>query len=153
MRASAVCLLVSLLSPVSLKKSSVFLINFLKKNKKKIDKKCVLSYNTNMKKIKRSDIFDKWLSKLKDATGKAKIIDRIQLLKRGSKGDHRIIDKDIYELRIHFGPGYRVYCTNRNDEVILLLIAGNKSTQSRDIKKAKEMIELLDKEEAIEKKN
>ena len=106
-----------------------------------------------MKKIKRSDIFDKWLSKLKDATGKAKIIDRIQLLKRGSKGDHRIIDKDIYELRIHFGPAYRVYCTNRNDEVILLLIAGNKSTQSRDIKKAKEMIELLDKEEAIEKKN
>ena len=103
--------------------------------------------------IKSTEVFNTWLSKLKDEKGKAKIINRIQLLKRGSKGDHRIIDKDIYELRIHFGPGYRVYCTNRNDEVILLLIAGNKSTQSKDIEKAKKMTELLDKEEMIEKKN
>ena len=96
-----------------------------------------------MKNIKQTEIFKKWLSKLKDETGKAKVIDRIMRLKHGNKGDHRIIDKDIYELRIHFGPGYRVYCTDRNNEIVLLLIAGNKSTHSTDIKKAQNMIQQL----------
>ena len=103
-----------------------------------------LSYNTSMRTIKKTEVFNTWLSKLKDEKGKAKITDRIMRLKRGNKGDYRTIDKDIYELRIHFGPGYRIYCTDRNNEIILLLIAGNKSTQSKDIKKAQEMIKLLE---------
>lgn len=96
-----------------------------------------------MKKIKQTDTFTKWLTKLKDEKGKAKILDRIARLRRDNKGDIRIIDKDIYELRIHFGPGYRIYCTDRNGEIVLLLIAGNKSTQSADIKKAQKMIQQL----------
>ena len=96
-----------------------------------------------MKKIKQTDTFTKWLTKLKDEKGKAKILDRIARLRRDIKGYHRIIDKDIYELRIHFGPGYRIYCTDRNGEIVLLLIAGNKSTQSADIKKAQNMIQQL----------
>ena len=96
-----------------------------------------------MKKIKQTDTFTKWLTKLKDEKGKAKILDRIARLRRDNKGDIRIIDKEIYELRIHFGPGYRIYCTDRNGEIVLLLIAGNKSTQSADIKKAQKIIQQL----------
>ena len=110
----------------------------------RLDSLLFLNYNIDMRTIKKTEVFDTWLSKLKDEKGKAKIIDRIMRLKRGNKGDHRIIDKDIYELRIHFGPGYRIYCTDKNNEIILLLIAGDKSTQSKDIKKAQQMIKLLE---------
>ena len=117
---------------------------FLCISEKTLDKLLLLSYNTNMRTIKKTEVFNTWLSKLKDEKGKAKITDRIMRLKRGNKGDYRTIDKDIYELRIHFGPGYRIYCTDRNNEIILLLIAGDKSTQSKDIKKAQQMIKLLE---------
>lgn len=113
-------------------------------NYNRLDSLLFLNYNIDMRTIKKTEVFDTWLSKLKDEKGKAKITDRIMRLKRGNKGDHRIIDKDIYELRIHFGPGYRVYCTDKNNEIILLLIAGDKSTQSKDIKKAQQMIKLLE---------
>jgi len=110
----------------------------------RLDSLLFLNYNIDMRTIKKTEVFDTWLSKLKDEKGKAKITDRIMRLKRGNKGDHRIIDKDIYELRIHFGPGYRIYCTDKNNEIILLLIAGDKSTQPKDIKKAQQMIKLLE---------
>lgn len=110
----------------------------------RLDSLLFLNYNINMRTIKKTEVFDTWLSKLKDEKGKAKITDRIMRLKRGNKGDHRIIDKDIYELRIHFGPGYRIYCTDKNNEIILLLIAGDKSSQLKDIKKAQQMIKLLE---------
>ncbi len=110
----------------------------------RLDSLLFLNYNIDMRTIKKTEVFDTWLSKLKDEKGKAKITDRIMRLKRGNKGDHRIIDKDIYELRIHFGPGYRIYCTDKNNKIILLLIAGDKSTQPKDIKKAQQMIKLLE---------
>lgn len=110
----------------------------------RLDSLLFLNYNIDMRTIKKTEVFDTWLSKLKDEKGKAKITDRIMRLKRGNKGDHRIIDKDIYELRIHFGPDYRIYCTDKNNEIILLLIAGDKSTQPKDIKKAQQMIKLLE---------
>ena len=113
-------------------------------NYNRLDSLLFLNYNIDMRTIKKTEVFNTWLSKLKDEKGKAKIIDRIMRLKRGNKGDHRIIDKDIYELRIHFGPGYRIYCTDKNNEIILLLIAGDKSTQPKDIKKAQQMIKLLE---------
>ena len=113
-------------------------------NYNRLDSLLFLNYNIDMRTIKKTEVFDTWLSKLKDEKGKAKITDRIMRLKRGNKGDHRIIDKDIYELRIHFGLGYRIYCTDKNNEIILLLIAGDKSTQSKDIKKAQQMIKLLE---------
>ena len=113
-------------------------------NYNRLDSLLFLNYNIDMRTIKKTEVFDTWLSKLKDEKGKAKITDRIMRLKRGNKGDHRIIDKDIYELRIHFGQGYRIYCTDKNNEIILLLIAGDKSTQPKDIKKAQQMIKLLE---------
>ena len=62
----------------------------------RLDSLLFLNYNIDMRTIKKTEVFDTWLSKLKDEKGKAKITDRIMRLKRGNKGDHRIIDKDIY---------------------------------------------------------
>ena len=68
--------------------------------------------------ITRTDAFDAWLSKLKDARGKARIIERIRSAERGNFGDCESVDEGVSEMRIHFGPGYRVYFA-RSGEVVL----------------------------------
>jgi putative addiction module killer protein len=90
-----------------------------------------------MYKIKETTYFSKWLSKLKDVRGKVTIFRRITRLKDGNFGDHKSLGNNISELRISVGPGYRVYFTKKNNEIIILLVGGDKSTQSRDIEKAK----------------
>ena len=97
--------------------------------------------------VKQTDIFSKWLLKLRDNKGKASVIRRIKRIKVGNFGDHKSLGDDVSELRITTGPGYRVYYTQRGDEIIILLVAGEKSTQSKDIAKAKMMAkEYLDEE-------
>jgi len=86
--------------------------------------------------VLRSKEFDGWLAQLKDAKGKARIIARIRSAEHGNLGDVQSIGSGVSEMRIHFGPGYRVYFTRRGRLLILLLIGGDKSTQKRDIKKA-----------------
>ena len=86
--------------------------------------------------IKQTDIFSKWLLKLKDTKAKVAILRRIQRVQEGNFGDYKSISSEINELRIITGPGYRVYYTIRNEEIVILLIAGDKSTQSEDILKA-----------------
>jgi putative addiction module killer protein len=86
-----------------------------------------------MYQIRQTKQFSSWLSKLKDVKGKVSIIRRIDRVRNGNFGDY------ISELRFTIGPAYRVYYTKVEDEIILLLIAGDKSTQSEDIKKAKEL--------------
>ena len=88
-------------------------------------------------KIKETTYFSKWLSKLKDIRGKITIFRRITRLQNGNFGDHKSLGSNISELRITVGAGYRVYYTKKNDEIIILLVGGDKSTQSRDIEKAK----------------
>ncbi len=94
--------------------------------------------------ILRSQEFDKWLSGLKDAKGKARIVARIRSAEHGNLGDVRPVGQGIHELRIHFGPGYRVYFVQRERLLILLLIGGSKSSQERDIKKAKALAATLE---------
>ncbi len=97
--------------------------------------------------VKQTDIFSKWLLKLRDPKGKASVIRRIKRIRVGNFGDHKSLGDDVSELRITTGPGYRVYYTQRGDEIIILLVAGEKSTQSKDIAKAKMMAkEYLDEE-------
>jgi len=96
--------------------------------------------------IKQTNIFSKWLSKLKDTKGKVSILRRVDRMKLGNFGDYKSIGNNISELRITTGPGYRVYYTKQNDEIIVLLIGGDKSSQSDDIKKAKEILEELNNE-------
>lgn len=94
----------------------------------------------------RSEEFDTWLSTLKDKLGRARIIHRIRSAEHGNFGDCEPVGEGVSEMRIHFGPGYRVYYTRRGEVIYLLLLGGDKSSQKRDIKHAIEMARALNKE-------
>ena len=94
----------------------------------------------------RSDEFDAWLAALKDKVGRARIAHRIRSAENGNMGDCEPVGEGVSEMRIHVGPGYRVYFTRRGKVVYLLLSGGDKSSQKRDIKRAIEMARVLDKE-------
>ncbi len=94
--------------------------------------------------VLRTDEFDKWLSRLRDERAKARIAARIRSAELGNLGDARPVGGGISEMRIDYGPGYRVYFKLRGKQLIILLIGGDKSTQARDIKKAKAIVASLD---------
>ncbi|WP_104628647.1 type II toxin-antitoxin system RelE/ParE family toxin [Helicobacter bizzozeronii] len=92
--------------------------------------------------IQTSDEFEKWLDKLKDLNARDAIARRIDALQEsGHLGDHKYITSAIFELRIHTGPGYRLYATKRGDALVILLCGGDKSTQQKDIIKAQKILE------------
>ena len=99
-----------------------------------------------MNSFQRSDEFDAWLTALKDKLGRARIVHRIRSAEFGNFGDCEPVGEGVSEMRIHFGPGYRVYFTRRGEVVYLLLLGGDKSSQKRDIKRAIEMVRTIDKE-------
>ena len=86
-----------------------------------------------------TNIFKKWHDGLKDVSAKARIDRRIKRAARGDYGDVEPVGENVSELRFHFGPGYRVYFTERNGMLLILLAGGDKSTQRRDIERAKEI--------------
>lgn len=94
----------------------------------------------------RSGEFDSWLAALKDKLGRARILHRIRSAEHGNFGDCEPVGEGVSEMRIHVGPGYRVYFTRRGDVVYLLLLGGDKSSQKRDIRRAITMARALDKE-------
>ncbi|MBN8509900.1 MAG: type II toxin-antitoxin system RelE/ParE family toxin [Burkholderiales bacterium] len=77
-----------------------------------------------------------WIDGMKDLAGRARILMRVDRLVHGNPGSHRNLPDGISELKIDFGPGYRVYYTRRGERLLLLLIGGDKSSQSKDIAKA-----------------
>ena len=87
--------------------------------------------------IVKSGTFDKWLTELRDARGRAIVLVRIERLEAGNPGDVKPVGEGVSEMRITFGPGYRVYFTTRGETLIVLLAGGDKSTQAADIVKAK----------------
>ncbi|MDR2136420.1 MAG: type II toxin-antitoxin system RelE/ParE family toxin [Treponema sp.] len=89
--------------------------------------------------IRRTGTFDKWLRKLRDTIGKNLILARIGRLEDGNRWDWGPVNENLFELRIHFGPGYRIYCKDPGREIIVLLCGGDKSTQQADIEKAKKI--------------
>ena len=90
-----------------------------------------------MRDVLQSDTFRAWLSALRDVVGRARILRRIERLAAGNPGDHKGVGDGVMELRITFGPGYRVYYKQEADTVVLLLAGGDKSTQAADIVRAK----------------
>ena len=80
--------------------------------------------------------FEQWMHSLRDKQTKARILTRIDRVRLGNFGDCESVGAGVYELRIHFGPGYRIYFGLHGEEVVLLLCGGDKSTQSRDIEAA-----------------
>ena len=96
--------------------------------------------------FERSEEFNAWLLALKDKLGRARIIQRIRSAEHGNFGDCEPVGEGVSEMRVHIGPGYRVYFSRRAEVVYLLLVGGDKSSQKRDIKRAIEMARALDKE-------
>ena len=94
----------------------------------------------------RTEAFDAWLAGLKDKIGRARVAHRIRSAEHGNFGDCEPVGEGVSEMRVHVGPGYRVYYTRRGDVVYLLLLGGDKSTQKRDIERAIEMARELGKE-------
>ncbi len=96
--------------------------------------------------IEKTIEFDKWLRRLKDLKGKAKILFRIQKIESdGHFGDCKPVGDGIRELRVNFAKGYRVYFKEKDEKIIILLIGGDKSTQQKDIKKARKIWDKLNK--------
>lgn len=80
--------------------------------------------------------FDKWLKSIKDVSSRARIRARIDRLSLGNYGDHKSVGHGVQELRLGFGPGYRVYFAEHGELIVILLCAGDKSTQEKDINNA-----------------
>ena len=85
----------------------------------------------------RSEVFSEWLGRLGDRKGKARIIARLTSAEHGNLGDCEPVGEGVSEMRIHYGPGYRVYFLRRELTVYVLLCGGDKASQRRDIEKAK----------------
>jgi len=86
--------------------------------------------------MKKTDVFAQWLDELRDIRARARVQARIQRLAAGNPGDVKPVGEGVSEMRIDYGPGYRVYFTRRGNEVVILLAGGDKSTQNTDIKTA-----------------
>lgn len=89
-----------------------------------------------MVEIRKTEVFAKWLDELPDIRARARIQVRIERLASGNPGDARPVREGVSELRINYGPGYRVYYVKRGQAVVILLAGGDKVTQARDIKVA-----------------
>jgi len=92
-----------------------------------------------MLELRKSNVFDQWFRHLRDRQAKARIAARLDRLAMGNPGDAKPIGDGISELRIDYGPGYRIYYIQRGQMIIVLLCVGDKSSQNKDIALAKTM--------------
>ena len=99
-----------------------------------------IGYTFQMYQVQQTDIFSRWLSRLKDRRSIAKILVRVESLRQGNTGDSKSLGAGLHELRLHYGPGYRIYYTRKSGLVILLLCGGSKSSQSKDIAQARKVL-------------
>ena len=96
-----------------------------------------------MVEVRKTETFAKWLDALKDIRARARILVRIERLAAGNPGDVKPVGGGVSELRIDYGPGYRVYYKKHGRQVVILLAGGDKRTQSKDIKTALRLAENL----------
>ena len=96
--------------------------------------------------IRQTDVYARWLEKLRDRQAKARIAVRIRRLSLGNPGDVRPVGGGVSELRIDYGPGYRVYFLKQGATLVILLAGGDKSSQSQDIAEARNLARVLTKE-------
>lgn len=94
--------------------------------------------------IRRTDEFSRWLRDLRDIRAKAKIVARIDRLALGNPGDVAPVGSGVSEMRIHHGPGYRVYFVQRGADIVVLLCGGDKGSQASDIAMAKKLASELE---------
>jgi putative addiction module killer protein len=91
--------------------------------------------------VRQTAGFARWLRKLADVQAFARIVGRLRRMEQGNFGDVRSLAGGLMEMRVDYGPGYRVYFIRRGDAVVILLCGGDKRTQARDIEKARKMAE------------
>jgi putative addiction module killer protein len=89
--------------------------------------------------IETTGEFDNWLGNIRDGKTQKVIVKRIRTMSFGSLGETRALENGLFEAKIRYGPGFRLYFINRNTKIIVLLCGGDKSTQKQDIKKAREL--------------
>lgn len=97
-----------------------------------------------MVEIRQTDTYSTWFGRLRDVRARARILVRIRRLTLGNPGDVAPVGEGVSELRIHHGPGYRVYYTARGERLVILLAGGDKKSQQRDIAKAIELARNLE---------
>ena len=94
--------------------------------------------------IRLTQEFHDWLDDLKDARAQVRIAARLRLAEAGNLGDWKAVSGEVSEMRVAFGPGYRLYFTRRQSILIVMLAGGDKSTQARDIKRAQRILNQLE---------
>ena len=97
------------------------------------------NYSLHMIEIRETDAYSKWFKKLRDSEAKARVNIRLRRMALGNPGDAKPVGEGVSELRITYGPGYRIYFTKQDNKIVILLCGGNKSSQTEDIAKAKEL--------------
>ncbi|MDP2853786.1 MAG: type II toxin-antitoxin system RelE/ParE family toxin [Smithellaceae bacterium] len=105
-----------------------------------LDKLYPIKYIKTMIEILQTENYRKWFDKLKDRNARARIDIRLRRLSLGNYGDAKSVGEGVSELRIDYGPGYRVYFTKKGARLIILLAGGDKTTQAGDIEKAKKLV-------------
>ena len=93
--------------------------------------------------VRQTDTYSEWFSELRDRAAKARIDIRIRRLSLGNPGDVKPVGSGISEMRIDYGPGYRIYFTQRGPAIVILLSGGDKSTQEEDIRAAQKLADKL----------
>jgi putative addiction module killer protein len=93
--------------------------------------------------VRQTAEFSRWLRRLTDANAVARIVARIRRMEQGNLGDSKSLGAGLMEMRINYGPGYRIYYVHRGAKVVILMCAGDKRTQRQDIKRARELVETL----------
>ena len=93
--------------------------------------------------IRKTDTFAKWIDNLRDIKARARILVRIERLSLGNPGDVKPVGQGVSELRIDYGPGYRIYYKKMGQKLVILLAGGDKSTQSKNIKTAQRLAQNL----------
>jgi putative addiction module killer protein len=96
-----------------------------------------------MTEVRQTEEFSGWLHRLRDANAVARIVGRIRRMEKGNPGDTRSVGQGVLEMRIDYGPGYRIYYVHRGAQIVILLCGGDKRTQQRDIKRAQKLAETL----------
>ena len=97
--------------------------------------------------VRQTEEFVAWLDGLRDVRAQARIAARLRQVESGTLGDWKAIEGAVFELRVNYGPGYRIYFTRRGKIVIVLLSGGSKSTQKRDIRRAIQMEAMIGSDE------
>lgn len=103
------------------------------------DKPPPVPYKGQTFQLSETPVFADWLGSLRDRRAMARIVDRLKRASNGNFGDHKSVQGGVFEMRIDYGPGYRVYYFQRGKELVILLCGGDKQTQKADIAQAKRL--------------